>query len=141
MARPTRIKSCKSDHCWHTAQDFSVFCKIHLKMSQAKAFLLIQEIRKRLGSAKWVDFTAELKKKADKDDDEQVFVDDFVQICTKFKIKLSQRQLEQLVDSFPGRKEGNRLRLRVGRFYDIAVTLENERTYKKLAVNLIPNTV
>lgn len=31
--------------------------------------------------------------------------------------------------------------MRVGRFYDIAVTIENERTYKNLAVELVPNTV
>ena len=41
MARPTRIKACTSDHCWHTAQDFSAYCKIHLKMAQAKAYLLM----------------------------------------------------------------------------------------------------
>lgn len=49
MARPTRIKSCKSDHCWHTAQDFSPYCKIHLKMIQSKAFLLMSDMKQRLG--------------------------------------------------------------------------------------------
>ena len=41
MPRPTRIKSCKNDHCWLVAQDFSAYCKIHLKMVQSKAFVLI----------------------------------------------------------------------------------------------------
>lgn len=41
MPRQTRIKSCKTDHCWLVAQDFSVFCKIHLKMVQSKAFILM----------------------------------------------------------------------------------------------------
>ena len=69
MARPTRIKSCKCDHCWHVAQDYSVFCKIHLKMMQAKALTLIQDIKKRLGS-KWSDFISILKSKANPDDRE-----------------------------------------------------------------------
>ena len=41
MPRQTRIKSCKYDHCGHVAQDFSVYCKIHIKMMQSKAFLLM----------------------------------------------------------------------------------------------------
>ena len=134
MARPTRIKSCKSDHCWHVAQDFSVYCKIHQKMTQAKAFLLIQAMRKRLGSAKWAEMLAEFQRKADKDDNEQVFVDDFSTILKKFKIKVSQSQLDELIDSFPGRKEGNRHRIRVGRFYDIKIQIENDRTYKNMQV-------
>ena len=46
-------------------------------------------MRKRLGSAKWAEMLAEFQKKADKDDNEQVFVDDFSAILKKFKIKVS----------------------------------------------------
>jgi len=41
MPRQNRIKSCRSDNCWLVAQDFSVYCKIHLKMIQSKAFVLM----------------------------------------------------------------------------------------------------
>lgn len=67
MPRPTRIKSCKNDHCWLVAQDFSAYCKIHLKMVQSKAFVLIQDIKTRLRT-KWDDFITMLQIKADRED-------------------------------------------------------------------------
>ena len=51
-------------------------------------------MRKRLGSAKWADLIAEFKRKADRDDNEQVFVEEFAAILKKFKIKVSQSQLD-----------------------------------------------
>ena len=70
MPRQTRIKSCKYNHCWHVAQDFSVFCKIHLKMMQSKAFLLMQDIKLRMGTIKWNDFITMLQAKGDPEDPE-----------------------------------------------------------------------
>ena len=67
MPRQTRIKSCASDHCWHMAQDFSIYCKIHLKMNQSKALILLQDLKTRLRS-RWDDFIKMLKSKAEPDD-------------------------------------------------------------------------
>ena len=44
----------------------------------------------RLGSSKWKDFVAMLHSKADVDDPEQIFVDDFTATLRYFKINLSQ---------------------------------------------------
>ena len=49
-----------------------------------------------------------LRSKAEPDDPDQIFVDDFVQTLLFFKIKLSKSQLENLTDAFPGRKDGDR---------------------------------
>ena len=133
MPRQTRIKSCKSDHCWQVAQDFTAFCKIHLRMTQSKAFMLMQDIKTRL-STKWNDLVGMLRTKADPDDMEQVFVDDFQNALLFYRIKLSANQLETLTDAFPGRKEGNRQRIKVGRFYDIATSITHHNTLKNLKV-------
>ena len=77
------------DHCWQVAQDFSAFCKIHLKMMQSKAFMLMQDMKQRLKGQKWNDFIGMLRSKAEPDDPDQIFVDDFVQTLLFFKIKLS----------------------------------------------------
>ena len=58
-------------------------------MTQAKAFILIQEMKKRLGNSKWANMISELKRKADRDDNEQVFVDDFAEVLRKFKVKVN----------------------------------------------------
>ena len=46
-----------------------------------------------------------------------------------------------LVTAFPGRKEGKRERIRVGRFYDIHVTIEHQKTYSNLKVKTCADTV
>lgn len=56
-------------------------------------------------------------------------------------MKLSSQQLETLSDAFPGRKEGNHKRIRVGRFYDINVAIERSKTYKDMPVKQVIDTV
>ena len=138
--RPTRIKSCKTDHCWLGAQDFSVYCKIHLKMMQSKAFVLMQDLQARL-KTKWKDFTDMLRMKAEKEDGDQIFIDDFQSVLSYFRIKLSPSQLETLTSSFPGRKEGDRQRMNVGRFYDLNIAVEHSKTYKHMKVKEVHETV
>ena len=87
-------------------------------MQRHLAFQLMKTMRKRVGE-KWPKFLATLTSKAEADDRDQIFLDDFVAICLKFKLKLSDKQTETLTDSYPGRKEGDRLRINVGRFYDL----------------------
>lgn len=60
-----------------------------------------------------------LRHKADPDDNEQVFVDDFKATLDYFRLKMSTSQIDTLFGAFPGRQEGDRKRIRVGRFYDI----------------------
>ena len=75
-----------------------------------------------------------LQIKADREDQEQVFIDDFKHTLNYFRIKLTEQQLDTLCDAFPGRKEGNRKRIKVGRFYDINVAIEKAHTYKNMTV-------
>jgi len=75
-----------------------------------------------------------LRSKADPDDPDQVFVDDFMASLLFVGIRLNPNQIETLTTSFPGRKEGTRERIRVGRFYDIQVAIEKNKTYKNLKV-------
>lgn len=93
----------------------------------------MQDLKTRLRT-RWSDFIRLLRSKADPDDADQVFVDDFISCLLYFKIKLNQGQLETLTNAFPGRKDGNRERIKVGRFYDIHVTIEHHKTYKDLKV-------
>ena len=75
-----------------------------------------------------------LRSKAEADDPDQVFVDDFLASLLFVGIRLNPNQIETLTTSFPGRKEGTRERIRVGRFYDIQVAIEKSNTYKNLKV-------
>lgn len=109
-------------------------------MVQSKAFILIQDIKKRLKTL-WEDFIVMLRMKADQDDQEQVFMDDFKATLDYFHLSLSESQLDTLHNSFPGRKDGNRLRIRVGRFYDINVAIERAGAYKNMVVKEQVDTV
>lgn len=39
-------------------------------------------------------------------------------IMKKFKVDLSDKELTQLIDAFPGRDEGTKKRLNISRIYD-----------------------
>ena len=90
-------------------------------------------MRKRIGD-KWPLFLSTLRKLSENDDQDQIFIDDFSKVCLNFKIKLSESQLQNLCDSYPGRKEENRLRLNIGRFYDLNLSILQHNIYRDLEV-------
>ena len=75
-----------------------------------------------------------MRKAAELDDKDQIYHDDFIKTCLKFKVKLSESQLENLRDSFPGRKDGDRQRLNISRFYDLNLSILQHNVYKQLEV-------
>ena len=82
-----------------------------------------------------------LRKKAASDDQDQVFLDDFKATLDFFRIRLTEAQIETLYNAFPGRKDGDRLRIRVGRFYDIKVAIERATAYRNMEVKENVETV
>ena len=53
-----------------------------------------------------------------------------------FRLKFRDDQYNLLYESFPGRSEGKRLRLNVGRFYDLKVNMMQNKAYEKIDANL-----
>jgi len=82
-----RIKSCKSAQCWEVAQDYTVHCKVHHKMTQDQALALMQELNRSLGG-KWFKFVSSLRMNAEQDDQGQIYLDSFKRVCQQHKLRL-----------------------------------------------------
>ena len=48
---------------------------------------------------------------------------------------MSDKQIENLTDSVPGRKDGDRLRLNISRFYDLNMSILQHKMYKDLELH------
>jgi len=86
-------------------------------MHQDQSIQLFTEIFHKI-TRDWRNFIAELKESAEIDDRGQIFFEDFLKVCGRFNIKLSESQKLNLLYSFPGRDEGNKKRLNISRIYD-----------------------
>jgi len=81
-------------------------------MNQNKSLKLFANIFKKL-DAKWPDFIEALKRVADKDDRNQIFLNDFVTVCKQFRVDLTEEERKNLLNAFPGRAEGKRERVNI----------------------------
>jgi len=99
---------------------------------------LFSKLMKQIGH-KWDHFVRDLKKHADPDDDTQVFLDTFISISSKFGVRLSQVEQDNLLSTYPGRDEGPRKRINLRRLYDQQTSQDMKRIYTKVDINANEN--
>lgn len=76
-----------------------------------------------------------VRKTSDQDDKNQIFLDDFINVLKKFKIALTNKEQAMILDAFPGRDEGDRRRVNVGKLYDHKYDMMLQRIYQKVDVH------
>jgi len=76
-----------------------------------------------------------LKESADQDDKNQIFLDQLAYVLKRFKIELSEKEKEMLIECFPGRDEGDRKRVNIGRLYDHKYEVMLSKIYQKVDVH------
>jgi hypothetical protein len=69
-------------------------------------------------NTKWSKFIKYVRSAAEPDDQNQIFMDKFIEILKKFKVELPEKEQTQILDSIPGRDEGNKRRINIARLYD-----------------------
>jgi hypothetical protein len=77
-------------------------------------------------------FIEALKRVADKDDRNQIFLSDFVAVCKQFKIDLTESERTNLLFSFPGRAEGARERINIYQIFNQKYNLMNKKMYEQV---------
>ncbi len=90
---------------------------MHNKLHQDDALLLFQRFFRMAGS-KWNQFLQDFEKAADPEDKAQIFAKDLLKVVSKYNIKLTPKELENLIQSFPGRDVGEDKRINIARLYD-----------------------
>lgn len=76
-----------------------------------------------------------MRKAADKDDRNQIFLHDFIQVLKKFNLEMSKSKQEMLLDAFPGRDEGEKRRINISRLYDHKYSVKLQKIYQKVDVH------
>lgn len=77
------------------------YCEIHLRMHQDECIAIFDKLHAQIGD-KWDDFVAEIKAKANHDDQSLITVNDFVKLYHKYGAKIRPKELTDLKKSFPG---------------------------------------
>jgi hypothetical protein len=86
-------------------------------MQQDECNRIFERIFKK-ANGEWERFIGRLKKLSDPEDQNMIALEDFENILLRYKIKLSNGDLEMLVLAFPGRSEEGRERINIGKLYD-----------------------
>ena len=81
---------------------------------------------------KWPRFIQKLKSSAEKDDPDQMFVQTFFKICKSYGIEFSDSQRQNLLYSYPGRDEGNMVRVNIYPIYDLKYNMMQKKVYDGL---------
>lgn len=76
-----------------------------------------------------------MKEAAEPDDQNHIFVDKFVEVLKKYRVELSEKDKEHLMNSFPGRDEGSRKRINIARLYDQKYNMMLSSLYQKVDVH------
>lgn len=101
-------------------------------MHQDKSIALFSKIWIKIGN-KWPQFISKLRSVTDKDDESQVYKDDFIDVVNQFGGHLCRPELEELAKAFPGKDGGAKgVRLNVSRIYDQKFNQITQETYKKM---------
>ena len=102
-------------------------------MHQEHTINLYTQIFNKLGK-KWLNLIADLRKAAEKDDPDQIFLNDFIRITRKYGIKLSDSERQNLLYAYPGRDEGVHVRINIYPMYDQKYNIMAQKVYEDINV-------
>jgi vacuolar-type H+-ATPase subunit F/Vma7 len=66
----------------------------------------------------WERFIKKVRKLADHDDRNLIYMDEFMALLQKYKVEITSEERERLILVFPAREEESRVRLNIGKLYD-----------------------
>ena len=134
-----RIISCQHAKCFQPTKNNQNFCDVHQKMHQDESIQIFTKIYSQIAT-KWNSFIKDLKNKADKDDESQIYFVDFLYLIRKYGARLSAKEQEQLLQSFPGQEGGSKgERINVSRIFDQQYNIILDGMYKKVDMSKVPN--
>ncbi|CDW71437.1 ef-hand calcium-binding domain-containing protein 6 [Stylonychia lemnae] len=127
-----RMNKCQHNKCWQPTQGYGNFCQLHNKMYIDQGTEYFQQIFNKIGSEKWPQFIQKIKDASEVDDHRQIFFDKFCSILNQYGVTLSEHKKQLLLDTFPGRNEGERMRVNIGKLYEVRYNDKLKKIYFKI---------
>lgn len=87
-----------------------------------------------MGPEHWPKFVKAVRRQAERDEEyQQIFFDKFVKILEdQFSIPVSEHDKDLLKKTFPGRNEGDRVRINISSLYDMNYTNKINKVYRSV---------
>eukprot|EP00347_Sterkiella_histriomuscorum_P012608 403367915 len=130
-----RMNKCQHNKCWQPTQGYGNFCQLHNKMYIDQGIEYFQSMFKKIGSEKWPLFIQDMKDNSEHDDHRQIFFDKFCKIAQKYAVVMSEHQKQLLLDTFPGRNEGEKFRLNISKLYEVRYNDKLKKIYVKIKMS------
>ena len=103
-------------------------------MHQDNSIQIFTKLFRKIGK-NWKNFIAELKARSDTDDESQIVFGIFKEICEKYNSRHTSKELEQLLESFPGQEgQDQQIRINIARIYDQKYNVILDKMYGKVDV-------
>ena len=97
-------------------------------MEQDDCIRIYEKIFKEIKS-NWEKFIKKIRKLSDPDDQNVIFMDDFMSLLHKYQIDITNEDRERLVQVFPAGEENGRLRFNIAKLYDQKYNMKLRKLY------------
>lgn len=103
-------------------------------MEQDDCIRIYEKVFKHL-KTNWEKFIKKIRKLSDPDDQNIVFMDDFMSLMHRYKVDITTEERERLVQVFPAGEENGRQRFNIGKLYDQKYNMMLSKLYQKVDVH------
>ncbi|CDW74423.1 ef-hand calcium-binding domain-containing protein 6 [Stylonychia lemnae] len=135
MRRIPRPVACKNEDCLQPPTAVSEYCQMHIKMMQNKSIKIIQRIRTQLG-IKWPQLLNNIQRQADKDDENLIYLDKFVDILQRiYQIELSQEDQNLILNGFIAKSIEKQPKINISHILQLQNTSKIKKLYKQIDLN------
>jgi len=94
-----------------------------------------QTLFHKIGSHQWKSFLLRIKEHSERDDRKQITFDKFLKVLSEFQVYLNQHQQQTILDTYPGRKDGDRVTINIAQLYETRFTEQLKNMYQKVRIN------
>jgi hypothetical protein len=114
------MTACKHPKCWQPTKQGKNYCSLHIRVNMDLANAFFIRIYRGL-SHRWLAFIKEVKAQAETQDQAEIKLDVLFSLLNKFKFHPppTDQEKEQILDSYPGNDEGQRILVNVGTLFNI----------------------
>lgn len=134
ITQQNKIKTCDHKQCFQPTKDKMNYCEIHLRMHQDDCIATFNKLNAQIGH-KWDEFIAEIKQKANPDDQSLITVNDFIKVYHKFGAKLRPKELTDLKKSFPGSLGSKQECINLATMFDQKYSTILQNCYNKVDIS------
>ena len=76
-----------------------------------------------------------IKEHSERDDRKQIVFDKFLKVLSEFNVYLNDSQQQTILDTYPGRKDGERVKINITQLYETRFTEQLKNMYQKVKIN------